>query len=389
MNLPTEICNTITELKQIASGSIRHREEIIQVAKKHGATWNQMSTVLINEETRTKKGYYDLSKFFHCDITSPEVIRLSIQVPPLLGPKMASEIMSISNNDQHIPEIDHRYVRWGHYKVVEKVVAAEKFLPLFITGPSGNGKTVMVEQCCARLQREFLRVQMSPETDEDDLIGGFRLIDGQTVFSKGPVIKAMERGCILLIDEVDRGSNKIMCLQGIMEGKPIMIKKTGQVVTPHPNFNVIVTANTKGRGSEDGKYAAASIIDDAFLERFFATLEQEYPSPRIEKTILMNHMEVAEYKDEDFTDKLILWADAIRKTAASGTIDDEISTRRLCHIVELFALFKSRSQAIELAISRYESTTRRAFIELYSKLDPNAGFDIAPVTEESDTTTPV
>ena len=227
----------------------------------------------------------------------------------------------------------------------------------------------MAEQACAKSKREYIRVQVTPETDEDDLIGGFRLIDGDTVFCKGPVIKAMEKGAILLIDEIDRGSNKLMCLQGVLEGKPVLVKKTGEVIHPAHGFNVIATANTKGKGSDDGRFISATIIDEAFLERFTITLEQPYPSQVVERNIVMNHMSKFECVDEDFANSLTVWSEAIRKTFMDGGVDELISTRRLCHIVQTFSIFKDRKKSIELCISRFDQDTKEAFLDLYTKVD--------------------
>jgi MoxR-like ATPase len=246
------------------------------------------------------------------------------------------------------------------------------FFPVYISGLSGNGKTMMVEQACAKLNREYIRIQISPETDEDDLIGGFRLINGETVFHKGPVVKAMERGCILLIDEIDRGSNKIMCLQGVLEGKPILIKKIGQMVHPAKGFNVIATANTKGRGSDDGRYSAASIIDDAFMERFIATIDQPYPNFKTEHNIVKKHHDALDIKDDEFVDKLVGWSAVIRKTYEAEGVDELISTRRLCHIIKAYSVFNDRLTAINMCISRFENETREAFLDLYTKIDGNS-----------------
>lgn len=280
----------------------------------------------------------------------------------------ATETININEN-VFVPDVDPDFVRWGHYKDVESIIKSDMFYPIYITGLSGNGKTMMVEQACARLQKNYIRVQISPETDEDDLIGGFRLINGETVFSDGPVIKAMRAGALLLIDEIDRGSNRIMCLQGVLEGKPILIKKTGEIVRPAKGFNIIATANTKGKGSDDGRFIAATIIDEAFLERFNITMEQPYPTLATEKKIVIKHMEKYGKVDEDYAHKLTLWSEAIRKTFADGGIDELISTRRLCHIAQTFAIFEDRIKAIELCVNRFDADTRTAFVDLYTKID--------------------
>lgn len=283
--------------------------------------------------------------------------------------KTMASVTSIMNDEVFVPHKDQSFVSWGHFKDVVSVIKSSIFYPIYITGLSGNGKTMMVEQACAKLNREYVRVQITPETDEDDLIGGFRLVNGETVFNKGPVIKAMEKGAILLIDEIDRGSNKIMCLQGVLEGKPVLIKKTGEVINPLNGFNVIATANTKGKGSEDGRFIAATIIDEAFLERFTITLEQPYPSSTVERKIIINHMEKFNCLDEAFADNLTVWSETIRKTFADGGVDEIISTRRLCHIVQSFSIFGDKLKAIQLCVSRFDEDTRDGFLDLYTKVD--------------------
>ena len=295
------------------------------------------------------------------------------------APSMVKGVESVSNDEVFVPDYDPTFVPWGNFTEIVKVLKSGMFYPTFVSGLSGNGKTFQIEQACAKLNREYVRVQISPETDEDDLIGGFRLIKGETVFQKGPVIKAMEAGAVLMIDEIDRGTNKIMCLQGVLEGKPVLIKKTGEVVTPKDGFNIIATANTKGKGSEDGRYSGASVIDDAFLERFTITLEQTFPTMATEEKIVMKHMQKFEAVDEEFGKLLVGWADAIRKTFYDEGIDEVISTRRLCHIVQTFSIFGKRDKAIALCVNRFDDDTRAAFIDLYEKVDATVN---APSDEE-------
>ena len=285
------------------------------------------------------------------------------------APISLRSVSSVSDDEIYVPSKDATYIKWGEFSKIKKIIESKLFFPTYVAGMSGNGKTMMVEQACAILEREYVRVQVSPETDEDDLIGGFRLIDGETVFQKGPVVKAMERGCILMIDEIDRATNKIMCLQGVLEGKPILLKKTGQVVTPAPGFNVIATANTKGRGSDEGRYTAASIIDDAFLERFVAVVDQEYPPYATERKILLANAKSFDLKDDEFIEKLVAWSNVIRKTFDADAIDDVVSTRRLCHIIKAFSIFQDRMSSIKMCISRFEEETRDAFLDLYTKID--------------------
>ena len=296
--------------------------------------------------------------------------------------KLAVEIENL------IPDSDSTYVPFGFHKDLVNIIKSGMFYPTFICGLSGNGKTMMVEQVCAKLKKEAIRVNISIETDEDDLIGGNTLVDGNVVYREGPVLTAMKRGAILILDEIDRGSNKLMCLQAILEGKPYFNKKSGEVVTPATGFNVIATANTKGRGSDDGKFMGAQVLDEAFLERFAITVEQEYPSSVQEKKIVMNKMGVAECVDEDFADKLVMWADIIRKTFYEGGIDELVSTRRLEHIVKAYAMFSDRLKAIQLCVNRFDTDTKTAFIDLYTKVDAGVSAEeILETSTETETTT--
>jgi MoxR-like ATPase len=281
-----------------------------------------------------------------------------------------------------VPEKDKSYVSWGYFRDVKQIVEASVFYPLFIAGLSGNGKTMMVEQACAETKRKYVRVNITEETDEDDLIGGFRLVNGETVWCDGPIPQAMKQGAVCLIDEIDRGSNKLMCLQAVLEGKPLYIKKTGAVVQPAHGFNVIATANTKGRGSEDGRFTGARILDEAFLERFIATLEQPYPSTAVEKKIILNAMETYGKLDGEFADNLVTWGEIIRKTYEDGGIEDLISTRRLVHIARTYGIFNDRKKAIEMCISRFDEDTRVAFLDLYTKVDAKAATTTAPVIDD-------
>ena len=328
----------------------------------------------------SKRGYYTfpISQVTGEPITADTPISAPAKPPaptPAENFKLATTVSSVVDDEIHIPTVDRTYVKWGEFKTVADILAAGIFYPLYIEGMSGNGKTFMVEQACAKAKREYIRVQISPETDEDDLIGGFRLINGETIYQKGPVVKAMERGAVLLVDEIDRSTNKIMCLQGVLEGNPVLLKKTGEVITPARGFTVIATANTKGRGSDDGRYTAATIIDDAFLERFVATIEQQYPAPGTEKKILVKHAEKYEVDDPEFIDKLVAWSNVIRKTFADEAVDEVISTRRLCHIIKSHSIFANRMKSIEMCINRFDSETKEAFLDLYTKIDESANLE--------------
>jgi MoxR-like ATPase len=340
------------------------RKELIDFADKnsikHSVVWGVIKSV-----SSVKRGIYDLSATVTQLPKAPKTQPRPIQQTPLQN-------IVLSEEGVFVPKRVDTYVKWGHARDVITIIKSNMFYPVYVTGLSGNGKTMMIEQACAELGREYLRIQITPETDEDDLIGGFRLVNGETIFSKGPVIKAMEAGAILLIDEIDRGSNKLMALQGILEGKPVLIKKTGELVNPAPGFNIIATSNTKGKGSEDGRFIAATIIDEAFLERFTITIEQPYPNATIEKKIILKHMELFNSVDDDFAETLTKWSATIRKTFEDGGVEDIISTRRLCHIVQTFAIFQNRKKAIELCVSRFDDDTSAAFLDLYTKIDATA-----------------
>ena len=333
------------------------KSAIVDIAKENGYTGKDFYC-LMTPDNRVKIGTYDLASVISDVPQSRQAM-----------PATAMAMQSITNDEKTFATVDETFVPWGAYHDVVKVIKSGMFYPMYISGMSGNGKTFMVEQACAKLKKEFIRVQINPETDEDDLIGGFRLINGETVFAKGPVLKAMENGAVLLLDEIDRATNKIMCLQGILEGKPVLVKKTGEVVKPQPGFNVVATANTKGKGSEDGRFTAASIIDDAFLERFTVSVDQPFASLSVEKKIVLNHMKKYNCIDDDFAQNLVTWADIIRKTFADDGVDELVSTRRLCHIVQTYAIFGKKIKAIELCIARFDADTQEAFSDLYTKVD--------------------
>ena len=273
-----------------------------------------------------------------------------------------------------VPAKFEGFVSWGNFSLIEKVVKSGMFYPIFITGLSGNGKTLMVEQVCAKLKKELIRVNITIETDEDDLLGGFRLVGGETKFVPGPVIEAMERGCTLLLDECDLGSNKLLALQPVLEGKGVYLKKINKWVTPKDGFNVMATANTKGKGSDDGRFIGTNILNEAFLERFAITMEQPYASPAVETKIVLGAMKKYGAEDNEFAKNLVTWAEVIRKTFYDGGVDEVISTRRLDHIVKAFAIFSDKMQSIELCVARFDEDTKASFLDLYTKID--AGVDV-------------
>lgn len=370
----------LAELATKFPGQTDFRRAIIEdVAKSMGFTAKDFYP-LLTPATRVKIGTYSLDGL----LPEPEVQASVDQVPAT-----AAQMQSITSDERSYATVDPTFVPWGSYKDIIQILKSEMFYPTYVSGLSGNGKTFMIEQACAKLGKQFIRVQINPETDEDDLLGGFRLINGETVFSKGPVLKAMEDGAILLLDEIDRATNKIMCLQGILEGKPVLVKKTGETITPKKGFNVIATANTKGKGSDDGRFTAASILDDAFLERFTISVDMQFPSMAIEKKILNKHMAKFDITDNEnnseFVTKLVTWADIIRKTFYDDGVDELISTRRLCHVVQTFSIFDDRMKAIDLCISRFDEDTKIAFLDLYTKVDSGAQLDYGqPEVEEVD-----
>ena len=365
------IATNATKLASELGSGEHSRKSIIAASKKLGMKDSEGYNVVYKYMTSgSKRGYYSFPSDNNVVTETPVAAMANVATPVM----NLQSVQSVTDDEVYIPEKVAEYIKWGEFNTIKKVVESKMFYPIYISGPSGNGKTMMVEQVCANAKREYVRAQISPETDEDDLIGGFRLINGETVFQKGPVIKAMEKGAILLIDEIDRATNKIMCLQGVLEGNPVLLKKTGEVIKPAPGFNVIATANTKGRGSDDGRYTAASIIDDAFLERFVAAIDQPFPNPQVEEKIVMAHMLKYDSVDEDFLKKLVAWSNVIRKTFEADGVDEVVSTRRLCHITKTYKIFNDRMKSIALCISRFDEETKDAFLDLYSKVDADVNY---------------
>jgi len=318
---------------------------------------------------------------------SPEV--LADKAAEVSAPEPAhANLMMSTDIEQMVPQKFEGFVPWGHFKDIKSIIKSKIFYPMFVTGLSGNGKTLNVSQACAELNRECVRVNVTIETDEDDLIGGFRLVDGETKFNLGPVAIAMERGAVLLLDEIDLASNKIMCLQPVLEGNGIYIKKINRYIKPAPGFTVIATANTKGKGSDDGRFIGTNILNEAFLERFPVTLEQPYPTTATEKKIVIGSMEKYGKVDEEYADRLVTWAEVIRKSFYDGAVDELISTRRLDHIVKAFAIFGDRMKAIELCVNRFDEDTKASFMDLYSKVDEDVkvpmGLEEVSEKEESE-----
>jgi hypothetical protein len=329
-------------------------------------------------ERRHSRGLYDLPELSEYGQSEPDTCEtveapVSVASPATAPAPMTFNLASefVIDDIGIVPDRIDTYVPFGHFKDVERVIKSKVFYPLFVTGLSGNGKTTMVEQCCAKLKRPCYRVNITAETDEDDLLGGFRLVNGNTVWADGPVVRAMldKRGGVLLVDEIDLASSKIMCLQSVLEGKGVYLKKVNRWVTPEKGFTVIATANTKGKGDEAGRFIGTNVLNEAFLDRFPVTLEQEYPTRAQERKILTKRMDANGNMDEDFAENLVKWAEIVRKSYYEGAVDEIITTRRLVNICEAWAIFGDKAKSIDLAISRFDSDTKEAFKSLYSKLD--------------------
>lgn len=351
------------------------RQQILEVCEETGI--NRPTWLTNDPNNRAGRGEYRLP--VSTTKTTHSAPIETVVSDPMTTANMALTAVKMDTPDtvSLVPNKVTGYVPFGHFNDVRSIVASRKFYPVYVTGLSGNGKTMMIEQVCAAEKRELIRVNITIETDEDDLIGGFRLVDGRTVWHNGPVIQAMERGAILLLDEVDLGSNKLMCLQPVLEGNPIFIKKINKKITPVNGFNIIATANTKGKGSDDGRFIGTNVMNEAFLERFSITLEQEYPAIKVETKILKNVLAASNIEDKKFVDLLVQWADVVRKSFMDGAVSEIISTRRLVHICEAFAIFgQNREKAIQLCLNRFDIDTKNSFMDLYKKLDET----INPVT---------
>ena len=378
--------------KELGNVSTITRQEILAICEKYNL--GRPLWLTKDESRRVGRGVYTLtdspvtpaakrSKVAH--IASEVPVAQVGEVANAAEMQMAlhGAAASMSEGVSLVPNKASGYVPFGHFPDVRMIIKSGKFYPTYVTGLSGNGKTMMIEQICAQEGRELVRANITKETDEDDLIGGFRLIDGKTIWQNGPVIVAMERGAILLLDEVDLGDAKLMCLQPILEGKPIYLKKTNRVITPAPGFNILATANTKGKGSDDGRFIGTNVMNEAFLERFSITFEQEYPPVKTEAKILSNILKTSGLEDKDFVDKLVNWADMIRKAFYDGAVSDIISTRRLVHICEAFAIFgQDREKAVKLCLNRFDVDTKNGFFDLYAKLDATVGPQPEPAVED-------
>jgi len=352
-----------------------------------GPDWEKQKSKVIRPwflttaENRIKQGVYRFpSSNIETSVSSVSDTHCIEKVTEV--PASAANLMMSTDIENMVPDKFTGFVPWGHYRDIKSMIKSKIFYPIFVTGLSGNGKTLNIQQACAELKRECVRVNVTIETDEDDLIGGFRMVSGETKFNLGPVAIAMERGAVLLLDEIDLASNKIMCLQPVLEGNGIYVKKINRYIKPAPGFTVIATANTKGKGSDDGRFIGTNILNEAFLERFPVTMEQPYPAVATEKKIIIGSMTKYGKLDEEFADRLVTWAEVIRKSFYDGAVDEIISTRRLDHIVKAYAIFGNRMKAIELCVNRFDEDTKASFLDLYSKVDEGVDLEGPPSMEE-------
>ena len=363
----------IEAANEFGGGSELTEEQVKSIVKKVGRSGFGVGHI------KQSKMYQDGK--FTLPVDVPTIPKQVVPQPEVVQEQSQTVVNLVATNMEKqnlVPSKFEGFVPWGHFKDIKQIVKSGIFYPVFVTGLSGNGKTLMIEQVHSEMKKELIRVNITIETDEDDLVGGFSLVYGETKFVPGPVIEAMERGCTLLLDECDLGSNKLMCLQPVLEGKGVYLKKVNKWVTPKDGFNVMATANTKGKGSEDGRFIGTNILNEAFLERFAITIEQPYPANSVEKKIVMGSMTKYGAVDEDFATNLVTWSEVIRKTFFDSGVDELISTRRLDHIAKSFSIFKDKQKSIELCVARFDEDTKVSFLDLYSKID--AG--VNPLEEE-------
>jgi len=380
----------VDALASICSNGEATRNELLEVCERTGIYTVPPAWIVQDSRRKVSRGVYAIPECVQISQTDDApVVAASVAAPATVAAVPAldlagSAVMGMTGGDRSslIPARVSTYVPWGHFSSIEKILKARIFYPIFVTGLSGNGKTTMIEQTCAKLKRPCYRVNITKQTDEDDLLGGFRLIDGNTVWCDGPAVKAMEddRGGVLLLDEIDLASFNIMCLQPVLEGKGVYLKKIGRWVTPKPGFTVLATANTKGKGSDDGRFIGTNVLNEAFLDRFPVTLEQEYAGRATEKKILKKAMAAVNVDDSDFAEHLVKWAEIIRKSFAEGAVDEIISTRRLVDICKAYSIFDDKMTAINMAIARFDDDTKEGFLNLYTKVDGDAPVEAeAPV----------
>jgi MoxR-like ATPase len=370
----------ITDLATHYDADVVTTQQVLEFVKKQ-----KMDTPYFffrDESRKVGRGKYRVRGSIVAKAVAAQIPESAAAMAPLAQVVNLASKRATNVTESFVPEKNETYVSFGFFNDLKNIIKSQIFYPVYITGLSGNGKTFMIEQVCAQLKRELIRVNITKRTDESDLIGSYELIDGSTVRREGPVITAMRRGAVLLLDECDLGTEDILCLQPILEGKPYFDKKTGEVVQPAAGFNVIATANTKGKGSDDGRFIGTNLLNEAFLERFAITVEQEYPPAAVERKILDKNFDLYGITDKVFIDRLITWAEVIRKSFADGAVDEVISTRRLVHITKAFSIFGNRLKAIELCLNRFDTDTKTAFLDLYTKVDAEAN-PVAPTASAS------
>ena len=370
----------ISNLQALGKSEVS-RSEIKLLCQKMGIRSAQWFTK--DESNRVARGMYRVPS---------STIALQAQVIPMIKPvdKSSSKISNIATDLDSInlvPSAYKNYVPFGDFEDIVSIVKSQQFFPVFVTGHSGNGKTMSIEQACAKAKRKFICISMTPETEEGDLLGNYVLINGNMEWRDGPVTTAARQGAVLCIDEIDYGAQNLASLQRVLEGKPFMLKKKGELITPALGFTVFATANTKGKGSDDGRYMFTNVLNEAFLERFPNTYEQQWPPVNIERKIMKKELESAGRADDDFAEKLVTWADAIRKTFADGGCDEVISTRRLVHIVSTFGIFGDKMKAIGLCLNRFDEDTKASFLDLYTKVDAGINLDAVDVIPIEETGT--
>ena len=372
--------------KKFGEGEVISKEQIYEIVQENSIGWPSWFS---SKKYRVDRGQFSLP--VETDICESHQITPAVLAEKAAEiPATAANLMMVTDVENMVPERFNGFVPWGHFRDIKNIIKSKIFYPIFVTGLSGNGKTLNVSQAWAELNREMVRGNITIETDEDDLIGGFRLVNGETKFNLGPVAQAMEKGAVLLLDEIDLASNKIMCLQPVLEGNGIYIKKINRYIKPAKGFTVIATANTKGKGSDDGRFIGTNILNEAFLERFPVTMEQPYPATSTEKKIVLGSMEKYGKVDAEFADRLVTWAEVIRKSYFDGAVDELISTRRLDHIVKAFAIFGDRMKAIELCVNRFDEDTKASFMDLYSKVDEDVKvpMGLEEISEENESEIP-
>ena len=373
--------NELFGTKEITKGQAKRIKEVFDVC---------VPQVIFQGTTnRVSRGVYKIPTNAVGIVPEKVLVVVSDDSPVNSKPNVATTTgaMQLDASINFVPKIDNSYVSWGNSNDIKKILKSKLFFPVYLTGMSGNGKTFGIEQTCANLGREMIRVNFTAETDEDDLFGGFRLVNGETVFQYGPVVEAMKRGAVLLLDEIDLASSKVMALQSVLEGKGYFIKKRGEWIEPSNGFTVIATANTKGKGSDDGRFVGTNVLNEAFLDRFSVTMYQAYPSESIEKKILQKAAEgfgLRSAEVDAFIPNLTMWGDIIRKTFEDGGVDEIISTRRLVDILKSYSIFNNKEKAIKMSIERFDDETRESFLSLYEKIDAGVGTGQYGTEVESD-----